>query len=78
VVVNPQRKGRLYKRRSAVRINGSLTDPSAATMPLAEAAEFCSTIVMPFVFLPLRVPGYLFSLLTNDTESTPCVIEEEK
>jgi hypothetical protein len=78
VVINPQRKASLIKRRSAVRINGSLANPSAFSLPLAEAAELYGTIVLPFVFLPARGLGYLFSLLTNDTESTPCLIEAEK
>ena len=39
VVINPEQKGRLFKKRSAVRISGALSNPSAATIPLAEAAE---------------------------------------
>ena len=78
VVINPQRKASLFKRRSAVRINGSLMNPSASTLPLAEAAELYGTIVMPFVFLPLRALGYLWSLLTKDIEQTPCLIDENQ
>ena len=78
VVINPQRKASLIKRRSAVRINGSLANPSASSLPLAEATELYGTIVLPFVFLPARALGYLFSLLTNDAETTPCLIEANK
>lgn len=73
VVINPEQKGRLFKKRSAVRISGALTSPSAATIPLAEAAELYGTIVLPFVFLPLRGVEHLLSLLTNDAEATPCM-----
>jgi uncharacterized protein involved in outer membrane biogenesis len=75
VVINPQRKASLIKRRSAVRIGGSLANPSASSMPLVEAAELYGTVVLPFVFLPARALGYLFSLLTNDAETTPCLVE---
>jgi uncharacterized protein involved in outer membrane biogenesis len=78
VVINPQRKASLFKRRSAVRIKGPLANPSAFSLPLAEAAELYGTIVLPFVFLPARALGYLFSLLTNDAETTPCLIEAKK
>jgi uncharacterized protein involved in outer membrane biogenesis len=78
VVINPQRKRAFFNRRSAVRINGSLRNPSAFTMPLAEAAEVYGTIVMPFVFLPLRALGNLWHLLTKDTEQTPCDLVEIK
>jgi uncharacterized protein involved in outer membrane biogenesis len=73
VVINPEQKGRLFKKRSAVRISGALSNPSAATIPLAEAAELYGTIVLPFVFLPLRGVEHLLSLLTNDAEATPCM-----
>ncbi|MBC2735600.1 MAG: AsmA family protein [Desulfobacteraceae bacterium] len=73
VVINPEQKGRLFKKRSAVRISGALTNPSAATVPLAEAAELYGTIVLPFVFLPLRGVEHLLALLTNDAEATPCI-----
>ena len=75
LVVNPQRKRTLFKRRSAVHLSGSLTNPSASTMPLSEAAELYGTIVMPFVFLPARALGFLWSLMTNDKDATPCTFE---
>lgn len=34
VVINPQRKRAFFNRRSAVRINGSLRNPSAFTLTL--------------------------------------------
>jgi len=54
LVISPERKGRLFKRRSAVRVNGAMANPSVATIPLAEAAELYGTIMLPVVFLPLR------------------------
>ena len=75
LVVNPQRKRTLFSRRSAVHLSGSLTNPSASTMPLSEAAELYGTIVMPFVFLPARALGFLWSMMTEDKEATPCTFE---
>ena len=74
LVINPQRKRRLFSRRSAVRLRGSLVDPSVSTIPLSEAAELYGTILLPFVFLPERVLGYLWSLMSND-DATPCTFE---
>ena len=74
VVINPQRKRSLFKRRSAVRIKGPLTRPSAQTLPLQEAAEIYGTIVLPFVFVPLRATSFLWSLMTSDQgEKSPCI-----
>ena len=45
----------------------------AGTLNLSDAAELYGTIVLPFVFLPLRGVEHLLSLLTNDAEATPCM-----
>jgi uncharacterized protein involved in outer membrane biogenesis len=78
MVVNPEHKGRLFRKRSAVRIKGAMTNPSVSSMPLAEAAELYGTIMLPVVFLPLRGMEYLVSMLTGDAEPTPCVMESSE
>ena len=75
LVINPQRKKRFLQRRSAVYLKGSILDPTVTTMPLSEAAELSAAIVMPFVYLPARVLGYLWSLISNDKDATPCFLE---
>jgi hypothetical protein len=75
LVINPESKKSLIRRRSAVHLSGALSNPSVSTLPLSEAAELYGTIVLPFVFLPARALGYLWSLLANDQDGTPCVIE---
>jgi len=75
LVINPQSKKSLFRRRSAVHLSGALSNPSVSTLPLSEAAELYGTIVLPFVFLPARALGYLWSLIANDQNGTPCVIE---
>ena len=76
LVISPEHKGRLFAKRSAVRINGAMTNPSVASMPLAEAAELYGTIMLPVVFLPLRGVEYLFAVLTRDAEPTPCGLRD--
>ncbi len=76
LVISPEHKGRLFKKRSAVRIKGAMTNPSVSSMPLAEAAEIYGTIMLPVVFLPLRGMEYLVSMLRGDKEPTPCVMED--
>jgi hypothetical protein len=78
VAINPQTKAGLIKRRSAVRVNGSLANLSVSSFPLAEAAVLYGTIILPFVILPARGTGHLFSLLAGDAESTSCLVKAKK
>jgi uncharacterized protein involved in outer membrane biogenesis len=75
LVINPQSKKSLFRRGSAVHLSGALSNPSVSTLPLSEAAELYGTIVLPFVFLPARALGYLWSLIANDQDGTPCAID---
>ena len=77
LVVHPEKKRKLFKKGSAIRINGSLAKPSVMMMPLSEAAQLYGEILMPYVFVPARAVGYLWSLIKNDKETTPCVFEQK-
>ena len=74
LVINPTAKRRLLKRSSPVRINGKLDKPSMKKIPFQEAAGLASQIFVPFVALPARALGYLWSLIRNDKdENSPCL-----
>jgi hypothetical protein len=77
IVLHPEAKRRLFRRGSAVRINGPLTGPSVAMMPVSEAAMLYGDIFMPFVTIPARALGFLFSLIREDNPPTPCVIVQQ-
>ena len=75
-VLNPEAKRRLlFRRRSALRINGPLMEPAVTKLPLTEAVKLYGKILMPYVFLPARGLGYLRSLLVNDKDTAPCIFE---
>jgi uncharacterized protein involved in outer membrane biogenesis len=74
VVINPEAKRRLFKSSSPVRIQGRLGDPSIKKVPVKEAAILAGQIFAPFVALPARALGYLWSLIRNDKdEKSPCI-----
>jgi uncharacterized protein involved in outer membrane biogenesis len=74
VVINPSAKRRLIGRSSPVRIQGQLGNPSIKKVPVAEAAVLAGQIMVPFVALPARALGYLWSLIRNDRdEKSPCI-----
>ena len=73
-VINPKAKRRLFKRSSPVRIQGQLGDPSIRKVPATEAAALAGQIFAPFVALPARALGYLWSLMRDDKdEKSPCI-----
>ena len=76
VVVHPEAKRRLFRRGSPVRINGPLTGPSVRMIPRSEAAMLYGDIFMPYVTIPKRIIGFLWSLIRNDSPPTPCVFEK--
>jgi uncharacterized protein involved in outer membrane biogenesis len=74
IVINPKAKRRLFQRSSAVRIQDQLGDPSIKKVPAAEAAILAGQIFAPFVALPARALGHLWSLMRNDKdEKSPCI-----
>jgi len=74
VVINPEAKRRLFKSSSPVRIQGRLGDPSIKKVPAKEAAILAGQIFVPFVALPARALGYLWSLIRNDKDGkSPCI-----
>jgi uncharacterized protein involved in outer membrane biogenesis len=74
VVINPTAKKRLFKSSSPVRIQGQLGNPSVKKVPVKEAAILAGQIFAPFVTLPVRALGYLWSLVRNDKdENSPCI-----
>jgi uncharacterized protein involved in outer membrane biogenesis len=76
VVINPRAKRRLLGRSSPVRIQGPLVNPSIKKVPAAEAAVLAGQIMVPFVALPARALGYLWSLVRNDKdEKSPCITD---
>jgi hypothetical protein len=46
-------------------------------MPLSEAVMLYGDIFMPYVTIPARALGYLWSLIRNDNPPTPCVFEKK-
>ena len=77
LVVHPEKKRKLlFKKGSAIRIKGSLAKPSVKTLPISEAAMLFGDIFMPYVTIPARALGYLWSLIKNDKEATPCVFDK--
>ena len=76
VVVHPEAKRRLFRRGSPVRINGPLTRPSVRMIPSSEAVMLYGDIFMPYVTIPKRILGLLWSLIRNDRPPTPCVFEK--
>jgi hypothetical protein len=76
VVLNPEAKRTLFRRRSPVRIRGSLTRPSVRVIPRLEAAMLYADIFMPYVTIPARALGFVWSLIRGDRPPTPCVIED--
>jgi len=74
VVINPMAKRRLVKRSSPIRIKGQLGNPSIKKIPATEAAGLAGQILVPYVALPARAVGYLWSLIRNDKdEESPCI-----
>ncbi len=74
VVINPEAKRRLYKRSSPIRIKGQLENPSIKKIPATEAATLAGQILVPYVALPARALGYLWSLMRDDKdEESPCI-----
>ena len=76
VVVHPEAKRRLFRRGSPVRVNGPLTGPSVRMIPRSEAAMLYADIFMPYITIPKRILGFLWSLIRNDRPATPCVFEK--
>jgi uncharacterized protein involved in outer membrane biogenesis len=76
VVVHPEAKRRLFRRGSPVRINGPLTGPSVRVIPRSEAAMLYGDIFMPYITIPKRIMGFLWSLVRNDGPETPCVFQK--
>lgn len=73
MVLNPEAKRRLFRRGSPVRINGPLTGPSVRMIPSSEAAMLYADIFMPYITIPKRILGSLWSMIRNDRAATPCV-----
>ena len=74
LVINPEAKRRLFRRSSPVRIKGQLGNPSVKKIPATEAATLAGQILVPFVALPARALGYLWSLVRDDKdEKSPCI-----
>jgi hypothetical protein len=73
IVLNPEVKRRLFRRGSPVRINGPLTGPSVRMIPGSEAAMLYGDIFMPFISIPKRILGSLWSMVRNDRPDSPCV-----
>jgi hypothetical protein len=74
LVIQPKPKRGQLGGSSAVTIKGPLNRPSASKMPFKEAARLYGEIFMPYVFLPARAAGYVWSLMKNDTdEASPCL-----
>jgi hypothetical protein len=77
LVIQPKPKKGQLGGSSAVTIQGPLNRPSASKMPFKEAARLYGEIFMPYVFLPARAAGYVWSLMKNDTdEASPCLSQE--
>ena len=75
LVINPTAKRRLlFKSGSPLRIHGKLANPSIKKVPAKEAAILAGQIFAPFVALPARGLGFLWSLIRNDKdENSPCL-----
>jgi hypothetical protein len=74
VVLEPEAKRRLFMPASPVKISGDLADPSVFKIPTEEAALLAGDILVPYVTLPARLVGYLWSLVKNDKDGgSPCV-----
>ncbi len=73
-VLQPKPKKGLPGLSSAIRIQGSLANPSVRKMPYKEAARLYGEIFAPYVFLPARGLGYLWYLMKKDKdEESPCL-----
>lgn len=76
VVLSPEIKRRLFRRGSPVRITGNLTAPSVRIIPGSEVAMLYGDIFLPYITIPKRILGFLWSLIRNDSLATPCVFEK--
>jgi AsmA-like C-terminal region len=77
IIVNPTPKRRLIRRSSPVRIVGPLQDPSIYKVPAEEAAILAGQILVPYVAIPARVLGYLWSLVSRDEVEGSCFLPPE-
>jgi len=77
VIINPTPKRRLIRLSSPVRIRGPLQDPSIFKVPAEEAAILAGQIMLPYVTLPARVLGYLWSLISKDDTEGTCFMPPE-
>jgi uncharacterized protein involved in outer membrane biogenesis len=74
VVLQPEAKRRLFTRASPVKIWGDLADPRVLKIPTEEAAMLAGQILVPYVALPARLVGYLWSMIKGDKDgASPCV-----
>ena len=77
VIINPTSKRRMIQISSPVRILGPLQDPSIIKVPAEEAAILVSQVLVPYVALPARALGYLWSLVSKDPTEGTCFIPPE-
>ena len=79
LVINPTAKRRLFKRGSPLRIHGRITKPSIIKVPAKEAAILAGQIFAPFVALPARALGTLWSIIRQDKDqNSPCLTAAPK
>ena len=72
LAINPIKKKRAFRSRSAIQITGPLANPKVRTIPGKEAAALYGKILMPYVFLPARALDKLVGLLRTDKDVTGC------
>jgi hypothetical protein len=77
IIINPTPKRRIIRRSSPVRIQGSLQDPTIFKVPAEEAAILAGQVILPYVALPARVLGFLWSLISRDDTEGTCFLPPE-
>jgi uncharacterized protein involved in outer membrane biogenesis len=76
IVIDSKSKRRFVGRASPVRISGTLQNPSVIKVPADEAALLAGQVFFPYVAIPARALGFLWSMVSADPEAdrSPCIV----
>jgi hypothetical protein len=78
IVIQPYPKKGHLGGSSPVHINGPLVKPHIVKIPLRAAVRLTGEVLMPYVFLPARATGHVWSLMKNDKdEESPCFTQDK-
>jgi uncharacterized protein involved in outer membrane biogenesis len=75
----PKNKRRFWGNTTPVHLTGSLADPTVTAIPArALAQEVGALALVPQFYLPARALGFMFGMVGNDDEDSPCLTEADK